>query len=161
MCVLDERMFCEPIALIVINKINGKLKFIYRKNRYLPKELRSMLCDALVQPHFVYTCPSWYANLNEKRKKKIQIMQNKKISFGLKLDKIHHISEKEFRLINWLPTSNRVDQWINTITYNFVNNSCPYDLNEMFEFSPHRKNFPHHCAFLFICLFVSFTLVNI
>ena len=27
-CVLDERMSCEPMALKVINKINGKLKFI-------------------------------------------------------------------------------------------------------------------------------------
>ena len=33
-CVLDERMSCEPMALKVIKKINRKLKFIYRKNRY-------------------------------------------------------------------------------------------------------------------------------
>ena len=32
-CVLDERMSCEPMALKVINKINGKLKFLYGKNR--------------------------------------------------------------------------------------------------------------------------------
>ena len=41
--VLDERVSCEPVALKVINKINGKLKFLYRKNRYLTKELRRML----------------------------------------------------------------------------------------------------------------------
>ena len=40
----------------------------------------------------------------------------------------------------------RVDQCINIITYNFVNNTCPYYLNEIFEFSPHcrigtRNNF--------------------
>ena len=52
---------------------------------------------------------------------------------------MHHISENEFRLINWLPTSKRVDQCINTITYNFVNNFCPYYLNENFEFAPHCK----------------------
>ena len=76
-------------------------------------------------------------------------MQNKNISFCLKLDKMHHISEEEFRLINWLPTSNRVGQCINTLTYNFVNNSCPYNLNEMFEFFLHlkigtRNNFSKH-----------------
>ena len=145
-CVLDERMSCEPMALKVINKINGKLKFLYRKNRYLTKELRRMLCNALIQPHFDYACPAWYPNLNEKTKKKIQIMQNKCIRFCLKLDKMHHISENEFRLINWLPTSKRVDQCINTITYNFVNNTCPYYLNEIFEFAPYcrigtRNNF--------------------
>ena len=52
---------------------------------------------------------------------------------------MHHISENEFRLINWLPTSKRVDQCINTITYNFVNNFCPYYLNENFEFASHCR----------------------
>ena len=99
-CMLDERMSCELIALKVINKINGKLKFLCRKNRYLTKELRRMLCNALIQPHFGYAYPAWYPNLNEKTKKKIQIMQNKYIRFCLKLDKMHHISEEEFKSIN-------------------------------------------------------------
>ena len=48
--------------------------------------------------------------------------------------------------MNLLPTSKRVDQRINTIIYNFVNNTCPYYLDEIFEFAPHcrtgtRNNF--------------------
>ena len=66
-------------------------------------------------------------------------MQNKCISYCLKLEKMHHVSEKDFRLINWLSISKRVDQCINTITYNFINNSYPYYLNETFEFSPHFR----------------------
>ena len=38
-CVLDETMSGEPMALKFINKINGKLTFLYRKNRYLTKDL--------------------------------------------------------------------------------------------------------------------------
>ena len=34
-CMLDETMSGEPMALKVINKINGKLKFLYRKNRFV------------------------------------------------------------------------------------------------------------------------------
>ena len=45
-------------------------------------------------------------------------MQNKCIRLCLKLDKMHHISEEEFRLVNWLPTSKKVDQCINTVIYN-------------------------------------------
>ena len=82
-CVLDERMSCEPVVLKVINKINGKIKFLYRKNRYLTKEFRRMLCNALIQPHIYCACPVWYPTLNEKTKKKIQIMQNKCIRFTL------------------------------------------------------------------------------
>ena len=55
--------------------------------------------------------------------------------FCLKLDKMHVISEEEFKLINWSPTSKRVDQCINAITYNFVNNTCLYYLIEIFEFA--------------------------
>ena len=40
--------------------------------------------------------------------------------------------------MNLLPTSKRVDQCINNITFNFVNNSFPY-LNEIFEFAPHCR----------------------
>ena len=145
-CVLDERMSCEPMALKVINNIIGKLKFLYRKNRYLTKELHRILCNVLIQPHFDYGCPVWYPNLNEKIKKEIQIMQTKCIHLCLKLDKMHHISEDEFKSINWLPTSKSVDQCRNTITYNFVNNTGPYYMNEVFELAPHcsigtRNNF--------------------
>ena len=30
-CVLDKMISGEPIALKVVNKINGKLRFLYRK----------------------------------------------------------------------------------------------------------------------------------
>ena len=33
-CVMDETMSGEPMALKVINKINGKLKFLYWKNSF-------------------------------------------------------------------------------------------------------------------------------
>ena len=52
---------------------------------------------------------------------------------------MHHISEEEFKLINWLPTSKRVDQCINTITNNIVNSTYPYYLNEIFKFAPHCR----------------------
>ena len=32
-CVLDKSMSAEPMALKVVNKINRKLKFLYRKNK--------------------------------------------------------------------------------------------------------------------------------
>ena len=98
-----------------------------------------MLCSALILPHFDYACLAWYLNLNGKMKAKIQIMQNKFIRFCWKLEKMHHISEKEFRLMNWLHTSKRVDLFTNTITNNFVNHICPYYLNEIFEFAPHLR----------------------
>ena len=42
-CVLDESMSGESMGLKVLNKINSKLKFLYRKDKFLTIELRIML----------------------------------------------------------------------------------------------------------------------
>ena len=57
------------MALKIINKINGKLKFLYRKSRFLSPELQRMLCNGLIQPHFNYAFPAWYPDLTEKNEK--------------------------------------------------------------------------------------------
>ena len=120
------------MTLIVINQINGKLKFLYRKNKFLTPKLRRTLCNALIQPHFDYACPAWYPNLTKKTKK-IQIMQNKCICFCHRLNKMQHT---EFRSIDWLPTKERVHKCINPITFRFVNNKFLFYLN---EFSLHCR----------------------
>ena len=145
-CVLDETLSGEPMALKASNNINGKLKFLYRKNKFLTPTLRRMLCNAITQPQFDYACSAWYPNLNKKLKKKIQIAQNKCIRFCLNLGKRHHISSKEFESINLLPVYKRVHQCINAITFKFVNNACPHYLNEVSEYAPQcriesRSNF--------------------
>ena len=111
----------EPMALKVANKLNGKLKFLYRKNKFLTPKLRRMLCNAFIQSHFDYSCTAWYPNLTEKTKMKIQIMQNKCIQFCLRLDHMQHISLAEFRSINWLLSKERVHQCINVCQKTFNN----------------------------------------
>ena len=54
------------MTLKITNKINSKLKFLYRKNIFLSLELRRMLCNAFIQPHFDYGYSAWYPNLTEK-----------------------------------------------------------------------------------------------
>ena len=88
-CILDETLSGEPMALKALNKINGKIKFLYHKNKFLTPTLRRMLCNALIQPHFDYACSVWYTELNKKLKKKTQIAQNKCIRFCLKLEERH------------------------------------------------------------------------
>ena len=62
---MDETMAGEPMALKVMNKINGKLKFHYR-NSFLTPGLRRVLRNALVQPHLDYAFSLRYPNLNVK-----------------------------------------------------------------------------------------------
>ena len=83
----------------------------------------------------------------------MQIVENKCIRYCLRLNKMNHISEKVFRIINCLLTSTRVEHCINTVTFKFVNNPCAYYLKEIFEFaSPCRtENFANlqNLRFLF------------
>ena len=68
-CMLDETMSGEPMALKIVNKINGKFMFLYRKKRFLSPEIQRMFCNALIQPYSDYTYPAFYPNLTEKTRK--------------------------------------------------------------------------------------------
>ena len=113
--MLDKTISGETMALSVINKINNKLTFLYRKNRFLTLTLRRLFCNALIQPHFDYACSAWYPNLNKKLKNRIQTLQNKCVRFCLQLCKIIHIFHKKLETLNWLPVTERFSQCINSI----------------------------------------------
>ena len=44
-----------------------------------------------------------------------------------------HVSHKEFEILNWLPVTERFDQYINSVVSKYVNNQCPNYLNEVFQ----------------------------
>ena len=46
-CILDQTMLGGSMALKLINKINSRLKFLHRKNKFLTPALRRLLCNAL------------------------------------------------------------------------------------------------------------------
>ena len=64
---------------------------------------------------------------------------NKCIRFYLQLDKMTHMSHKEFEILNWLPVTERFNQCINSIVFKYVNNQCPNYLNEVFQSAPENN----------------------
>ena len=118
-CVLDKSLSGEPMALQVIRKINTRLRFLYRKNRFLSEPLRRLLCNAITQPHFDYGCSVCSPYLNKRLKKKLQTLQNKCIHFCLNLNNRDHIGSTEFEKINWLPINDRFEQCISSTTFKF------------------------------------------
>ena len=40
----------------IFKKGNAKVKFVYRQNKYFTPELKGLLCNALIEPHFDYVC---------------------------------------------------------------------------------------------------------
>ena len=91
-------MFEETMAPSVTNKTNNRLKFPYRKNRFLTSTLRGLICNAIIQLHFEYVCSAWYTNLTKKLKNRTQTSQNNFIRFYLQLDKIDIYLIKNLKL---------------------------------------------------------------
>jgi len=131
-CILDETLSGESMAIHVINKINSRLRFLYRQNRFLDIPLRRLLCNAMIQPFFDYACNAWYPNLNKNLKKRLQAAQNKCIRFCLKLGDRTSITMKEFEKINWLPIQERVNQCTLASIYKFYAKNTPDYVNEIF-----------------------------
>ena len=123
----------ESMALKVINKINSRLKFLHRKNKFLTPALPRLLFNALIQPHFDYASSAWYPNLTQKMKNKIQITQNKCIRYCLQVNKITHISKNEFQTLDWLPVKDKFNQFINSVVFKYFTKQCISYLNEVFE----------------------------
>ena len=86
----------KSMALNGIDKINSRLKFLRRQNRFLTLPLRRLLCNALIQPLFGYACTAWFPNLSKKLRLRLQATQNKCIKFCLQLDKMTMICVNEF-----------------------------------------------------------------
>ena len=82
----------------VTNKTNNRLKFLYRKNRFLTPTLRRLICNAIIQLHFEYVCSAWYPNLTKKLKNRTQTSQNNFIRFCQQLDKIDIYLIKNLKL---------------------------------------------------------------
>ena len=131
-CTLDSKLSGTPMALKVLGKINGRLKFLYRKQSFLSPSFKRLLCNALIQPHFDFANLAWYTNLNKKLRKKLQAGQNKCVRFCLGMGNRDHIGAAEFKKINWLPTRERYEQSILTSIYKFFNNLAPAYYEEIY-----------------------------
>ena len=66
-------------------------------------------------------------------------MQNKCIRFGVKHGKMYHISEEDFKTINWLLVNQRVQQSLNITVFTYDNNVRPYYMKEVFEHASQGK----------------------
>ena len=132
-CILDNILSGEHMAAKVLNTVHNRLKFLYRKQKFLSLSLRRLLCNALIQPHFDYACAAWYPLLNKRQSKRIQIAQNKCIRYCLNLDNKAHVGTNEFLKINWLPTKKRVEQCICVNVFKFFNQMSPQYIAEIFH----------------------------
>ena len=140
-CILDNILSGEHMAAKVLNTVHNRLKFLYRKQKFLSLSLRRLLCNALIQPHFDYACAAWYPLLNKRQSKRIQIAQNKCIRYCLNLDNKAHVGTNEFLKINWLPTKKELNNAFALTSLNFLIKCL---LNTQQKYSTHPPQYTIH-----------------
>ena len=121
----------------VLNKINSKLKFLYRQGLGLSTRSRKLLCSALIQPHFDYACAAWHSTVTLKTKQKFQVCQNKMIRFINKWQARTHIGAEQISDLGWLDVSSRGEQYKLSHMFKIVRGTCPDYLYER-KYGPHR-----------------------
>ena len=135
-CILDNNL--------VLGLINARLKFLYRKQKFLFYSLHQLLCSALIQPLSDYARSAWYTSLNKQLlKKSTCISQNKCIRYCLKLDNRAHIGANKSKKINW---KKKVSRCICINIFKFFNNMALHYTSEI--------SFRHTVGTIHACLHI-------
>ena len=107
---IDNDLSSSSVVDDIVKKSNSRLKFLYRYKDILNFDTKKILCTALIQCHFDYSCSSWYPGTNLTLRKKLNIMQNKIVRFVLNLDYRASINNKELVKAGFLSVPDRVKQ---------------------------------------------------
>ena len=137
---LDDNLTGKSMVHQVLTKINSKIRFLYRKQKFFNKDIRRMIMNAIIQPHYDYACNSWYPLLTQKLKRKLQVSQNNCIRFCLMLNNRDRVDKSRFEEINWLPVNKRVDQCFASVVYKYLHNNVPQYINDIFNLKPNKYN---------------------
>lgn len=129
---LEQSLTGENMVNSIIQKANARLKFLYRKQKFLNLYTKKLLVMSLIQCHFDYACSFWYPGLSKLLKNRLQITQNKIIRFVLKMDPRSHIGPDVFKSLGWLPVSKRVDQIILCHVFKIKSGTAPDYMNAHF-----------------------------
>ena len=62
---LEQCLSGESMVKSIIQKANARLKFLYRKQKYLNLHTKRLLVMSLIQCHFDYACSFWYPGLTQ------------------------------------------------------------------------------------------------
>ncbi len=101
---IDKTLSGEGILDTIVKKCTGKIKCLYRQAGCLPKAVKRTLC------HLDYAVLPWYAAMAQKAKPKLQIVQNKMVTFILDLAPRTHLTVDHMKELNLLRVPDRARQ---------------------------------------------------
>ena len=107
---IDRYLKFDHVVNSIVNKVNARLKFMYRNAKCLVFQSRLTICTALIQCHFDYASSAWFSSIGKTQIKRLQVAQNKMIRFILDLGPRVSISEEYLEKVKMLRIADRVIQ---------------------------------------------------
>ena len=99
---IDQTLSFEPMARSVLSKVNGRLRFLFRKAEFLSSQTKKLLVMSIIQCHVDYASTVWFYSTTQSLIDIFQITQNKIIRFVLNLDLRSQIKTEHFYKLGWL-----------------------------------------------------------
>ena len=93
---IDQTLSFEPKARSVLSKVNGRLRFLFRKAKFLSFHTKKLLAMSIIQCHVDYASTIWFSSITQSIRDKFQTTQNKIIRFVLNLDPNSRIENEHF-----------------------------------------------------------------
>ena len=137
---IDENLSGNVMFDYIIKKINSTSKFLYRNKSFFNFDVRKMLVNSLIQPRFDYACQIWYRSIGKTKQSQLQRCQNKCMRFICDYPSRHHISFKDFKKLNYLSVSKRVDYLTLCNMYNIINKQGPSYQLELIKPCSHKHS---------------------
>ena len=135
---IDQFMKFDHIVDSIVNKVNSRLKFLYRNAKCLDMNTRLTLCTALIQCHFDYASSAWFSSISKTMLKKLQICQNKVVRFILNMEPRTSITQEILDKVKMLKVPDRVSQLRLNHVFNIANDLAPKYLSQNFTFNQGR-----------------------
>lgn len=129
------------MAVKVISKMNQKTKFLARISHLIDRKALEILAGALVQGNFDYACMSWFTNLPQILKNKLQTSQNKLVRLILKLQPLTHLTPAHFSRLKWLTEEDRVNYIQLCMVHGIIENEVPKYLRNYFPRIPNTHSY--------------------
>ena len=130
--VIDNFLSGECIVETIVQKVNNRLKFLYRQARFLDTFCKKTLCSALIQCHIDYACSAWYSGLSKTLKQKLQICQNKMVRFVMNLGPQASVNYATLGHLNLSNIQDRVSQLRLNHVFSIYHGRAPSYLTEHF-----------------------------
>ena len=122
---IDNSLSGDLIVDSVVQKVNSRLKFLYRQARFLDFKCKMSLCASLIQCHIDYACSAWYSGLSKCFKHKLQICQNKMVRFICGYSPRQSVNYTVLSSLNMLCVEDRVKQLRLNHVFNIYHNKAP------------------------------------